>query len=280
MRNELLHIYRNTPFGRENLLQSIYFCSVLGVRLVIYLPETKKLLMYFRGRPVQVDLDSSYLKDPKTRDIHIRECLEGQDIDYELYRSSEYSASNLADLGTDFDFMSSPRVVSDLSSKIGLGHIGSKVRNLLLSASFPMLIPSQAFKKWNSMTVMFGGSINGVKALQLGIRLSQISGLPLYMFTQAENGKSRNHYEEIIKQRNLWEAFQTTVNRWHFFEKGDLSVNLFAVPHDSLVVMGIFGHGIVKDFFFGSTTEKIQTILPNNMLLLGPKYKEHRWYQI
>ena len=280
MRNELLHIYRNTPFGRENLLQSIYFCSVLGMRLAIYLPETKKILMYFSQRPVQVDLDSSYLKDPKSSQRHIHECLEGQNVEYRIYRSSEYSASNLADVGTDFDIMSCPRVISDLSSKIGLGHIGSKVRHLLHFASFPVLIPSQAFKKWNSLTVMFGGSKTGIKSLQLAIKIAQSTALPLNIFTYAEKGKSRKHYEEIIKQWNLWEELESTLQEWYFFEKGDLSINLFAVPHDSLVVMGILGHGRVKDFFFGSTTEKVQTTLPNNMLLIGPKYDRHWWYSM
>ncbi len=280
MRNELLHIFRNAPLGRENLLQSVYFCSLLRIKLVIYLPETTKLLLYFKERLIQVDLDSSYLQDPQSREAHIQECLENQNLDYKYYRSSQFSASNLADVDTDFDFMSCPRVISDLSSRIGLGHIGAKVRRILHFASFPILIPSQAYKEWKSITVMFGGSINGVKALQLGIKISQTSGLPLHIFTQAENGKSRDSYEEIIKQRNLWEDFQATVHRWHFFAKGNLSINLFAVPHDSLIVMGIFGHGIVKDFFFGSTTEKIQNTLPNNMLLIGPKYKKHWWYNV
>lgn len=280
MRNELLHIYRNTPFGRENLLQSIYFCSVLGIQLVIYLPETKKMLMYFASQPVQVDLDSSYLKDPESRERHILECLDGEKVEYRYYRSSEYSASNLADVNTDFDFMSSPRVISDLSSKIGLGHIGSKVRNLLLYASFPILIPSQSFKKWNSITVMFGGSKTGVKSLQLAIKIAQTSGFPLYIFTHAEKGKSRNYYQDIIKHWNLWEELESTLQNWYFYEKGELSTNLFSVPHDSLVIMGILGHGSVKEFFFGSTTEKVQTTLPNNMLLIGPRYEEHWWYKM
>ncbi len=279
MRNELLHIFRNTPLGRENLLQSIYFCSVLGMRLVVYLPDTKKILLYFTKRAVQLDLDSSYLKDPESRGRHVLECLQEHKVEYRFYRSLEYSASNLADLHTDFDIMSSPRVISDLSSKIGLGHIGSKVRNLLLFASFPVLIPSQAFKKWNSITLMFGGSQTAVKSLQLAIKIAQTTGFPLYIFTHAEKGKSKEHYEGIIKQGNLWEDLESTLDNWYFFEKGDLTSNLFAVPHDSLVVMGLLGHGSVKDFFFGSTTEKVQTTLPNNMLLIGPRYEQHCWFR-
>ena len=62
---QIFHIFRNTPFGRETLLQSIYFCKMTGTSLIIYIPEFTKFLMYFDNEVVQVDLDSSYLTAPK-----------------------------------------------------------------------------------------------------------------------------------------------------------------------------------------------------------------------
>ena len=61
MAKQLLHIFRNTPFGRETLLQSANFCRQLDVTLVIYIPEYTKFLMYFDNDVVQIDLDHSYL---------------------------------------------------------------------------------------------------------------------------------------------------------------------------------------------------------------------------
>jgi len=43
----LLHVFRNTPKGREVLMQSLYFCKLTGVSIVIYIPEHTKFLMYF-----------------------------------------------------------------------------------------------------------------------------------------------------------------------------------------------------------------------------------------
>jgi nucleotide-binding universal stress UspA family protein len=36
------------------------------------------------------------------------------------------------------------------------------------------------------------------------------------------------------------------------------------------LVVGAFGHGLIKDFLFGSKMETIQSCMPNNMLLVGP----------
>ena len=37
MAQKLFHIFRNTPLGRETLLQSIYFCQKMGVLPTIYI---------------------------------------------------------------------------------------------------------------------------------------------------------------------------------------------------------------------------------------------------
>ena len=65
MAQKLFHIFRNTPLGRETLLQSIYFCQKIGVLPTIYIPEFTKFLMYFENDVVQVDISlvrSIYVK--------------------------------------------------------------------------------------------------------------------------------------------------------------------------------------------------------------------------
>ncbi|MCP4108404.1 MAG: universal stress protein, partial [Desulfobacteraceae bacterium] len=39
MEPQLFHIFRNTPLGRETLLQSIYFCNKVGASLTVYIPK-------------------------------------------------------------------------------------------------------------------------------------------------------------------------------------------------------------------------------------------------
>jgi len=271
MENRLLHIFRNNPFGRETLLQSIYFCNKVGAFPVIYIPKTTKFLMYFDNDVVQVDLDKSYLISPETAKKRATELLEQGGISARFLDPKHFTASTLPDIHTNFDYMCCPRSVSDMSSKIGLGYIGPRVRRIVRSARFPVLITSPVYKEWKSIAVFFGGSANAIKALRLGFHIARASGIQLDVFTQTEKF-SKEDYQQIIKDRNLEEEMELYVKQWHFFENRVFEENLYDVPHDALVILGAFGHGVIRNFVFGSKMEKIQSTISNNLLIAGPNY--------
>ena len=56
----------------------------------------------------------------------------------------------------------------------------------------------------------------------------------------------------------------------HIFDQGSFEENLYAVPHDSLVVVGAAGHRLMKELVFGSKLEIIQATLPNPLVVVGP----------
>lgn len=271
METNLFHIFRNTPLGRETLLQSIYFCNKIGVSPIVYIPKFTKFLMYFENDVVQVDLDESYLTSQSTALDHATELLKQGGIIPEFLEPKNYTASTLPDIPTNFDYMCCPRSISDLSSKIGLGHIGPRVRRIVKSAHFPILITSPVYKEWKSIAVFFGGSANAINALRIGFRISRITGMPLNIFTQAE-GQSREDYEKMVENEHLGEEMSLYVSNWHIFEKGKFEENLYDIPHDALVILGAFGHGLIRDIVFGSKMEKIQSVISNNLLIVGPKY--------
>jgi hypothetical protein len=267
MKPQLLHVFRNTPFGRETLLESSYFCKTAGKELVIYIPKTTKFLMYFENDVVQVDLDSSYLTSPETAREHATSIVQSMGLEPVFLEPKDFTASTLPDIPTHFDYMCLPRSIVDLSSKIGLGYIGPRVRKIVQNAPFPVYIPNPVFKEWKSLTVMFGGSANAVKALRLGMKMSELSGYPLQVFTQLGRA-TKSDYEKIIKKNRLEKA----VENWTVFRKGKFKVNLYEVPHDALVILGAYGHGLIKELAFGSKMEAIQSVLPNSMLIVGPHY--------
>ena len=90
MFNKLLHIFRNTPFGRETLFQSIYFCKQVGAIPAIYIPEFPKFLMYFENNVVQVDLDDSYLISKDTALEHVAEILEQENIKSDFIKPQNF----------------------------------------------------------------------------------------------------------------------------------------------------------------------------------------------
>lgn len=268
---QLFHIFRNTPLGRETLLQSTYFCKMVGVTPVIYIPEQTKFLMYFDNDVVQVDLDESYLTAPDTATSHANEAVKQGGCIPIYLKPKNYTASTLPDIPTGFDFMCCPRSISDLSTKIGLGHIGPRVRRIVKSARFPVLITSPVYKPWKSISVFFGGSVNALNAFRLGLRVSRASGVPVTLFTQAEKG-GRTDYEKVIQDAGLAVELAENVQDWLFFKEGKFEENLYNVAHDALVVLGAYGHGIIRDIVFGSKMEKIQSTISNNLLIAGPKY--------
>jgi nucleotide-binding universal stress UspA family protein len=273
MADKLLHIFRNTPLGRETLLQSIYFCKRLDVRLVAYVPESTKFLMYFKHDAIQVDLDPSYLNDPETAVLHLNQLAAAENFEVGLLTPETYTASTLPDIPVNFAFMCCPRSISDLSSKIGLGYIGPRVRGIIQAARFPVLITSPVYKPWQRIALFFGGSVNAVNALRLAIRIANVTGMPLDIFTQ-RGRKSDSEYRAIVHRRKLEKPLQDVLNQWTFFEKGRFEDNLYQVPHDALVVLGAYGHGLIKDIVFGSMMEKIQSTISNNLLIAGPRYTQ------
>lgn len=271
MQTTLFHVFRNTPLGREIFMQSLYFCKKNRASIKVYIPEFTKFLMYFDNDVVQVDLDSSYLTQPGTARAHAMAIAAKIGVEPFFLAPMNFTASTLPDISVDFDFMCCPRSISDFSTKISLGHIGPRVRRIVNSARFPVLIPSSQFKEWKSIMVFFGGSTNDVKALKLGLYLSRVTGMPLDLFTQA--GKlPRTHFIEILNQGGLDGIVENSISEWHFFEEGKFEHNLFDVPHNALAVLGAYGHGLVKEMLFGSTMEMVQTTLTNTLLIAGPNY--------
>ena len=272
METQLFHIFRNTPLGRETLLQSIFFCNMTGSSLTIYIPEFTKFLMYFDNQVVQIDLDNSYLSYPQTALEHAKTLTKEGGVEPGFLVPKNFTASTLPDISVNFDFMCCPRSISDITSKIGIGHIGSKVRRIIKTAPFPVIITSPAYREWNRITVFFGGSTNAVKALKLGIRIARNTDMPLEVFTQVEGKTTKQHCEEIVQKENISKDIEKYVKKWNYFEKDSFEENLYEVSPEALVIMGAFGHGLIKDIFFGSKMEKIQSTLTNNLLIAGPNY--------
>jgi nucleotide-binding universal stress UspA family protein len=269
MEDRLLHVYRNTPLGRETLLQSLYFCKTLGVLPHLYIPEARQFLLYFDHDAVQVDLDGSYLMSPQTASEKAESLARESGVGCMYLVPKNYTASQLPDIPTNFNYMCCPRSISDLSAKIGLGYIGPKVRRIVKSASFPVLLSSTVFKPWKSIMVFYGGSQNANKALRWGLHLQRLSGYPLDMFTYTKN-QDKDYFEQQLEDAGLLDVLRQNVRTWHQTGDGAFEDNLFAVPHDAILVVGAYGHSLVKELIFGSRMETLQSWMPNNMLLIGP----------
>jgi len=266
MDRPLLHVFRNTPFGRETLLQSAYTCRRMQRPLDIYLPRDEKFLFYFRDEVVQVDLDRSYLHQPETARDNAEALLQlGPPLTTRFFQAEKYTGTGLPDLPTGYGMMTCPRSMSDQTSRIGLGFIGSKVRRILQTAPFPVLIPSPVYKPWTRLAVLYGGSDAAAGAVRLALNIQQRCNVELNVF-------SMGNCKELVSRMEAQGLPEELAGKnWQVFEGGKIEDHLNRIPHDALVVLGAYGHGPIKALF-GSTMETIQAGLPNNLLVTGPNF--------
>lgn len=269
MRDKLFHVFRNTPFGRDTFLQSIYFAKKMKLSLQVYIPQFSQFLMYFPGAVVTIELNKSFLYDPKTARKHANALIREHAVEASFFEPTELTARSLPDIPTDFQYMCCPRRISDLSTKIGHGDIGPKVRQIIRYSSFPVLIPTPVYKQWKRITAFFGGSSNAVRATEIALELQKRCGLPLTVFTKAER-KAKSEYEAVLEEHQLQSRMNAADATWQFHKKGSFRKLLYEVPSDSLLVLGSNGHGMIRELVFGSKMEEIQKVLPNNMLVIGP----------
>ncbi len=267
----LLHIFKNTPAGRENFLQSLYFCRKTGASPIVYLPEFNKFLMYFEDEVMQVDLDDSWLSARETARTHAGELLKKSGFETDFLVPRNFTSATLPDIPTHFDFVTCPWNLREIFSSGRRRQSALRIRRMTNAAYFPLLLCSPAYKEWNSITVFFNGSVNSVNALNLGIHMQKHTGVQMDIFTQA-GGKSLSYYENIIKNAKLETGIKQKIGRWQFFETGLLEENLYEIPHDALVILGGSGHSLIHDMICGSFPEKLQILISNPMLIAGPKY--------
>jgi hypothetical protein len=270
MSNFLLHIYNNTPLGKETLLQSIYFCKTLNLSLSIYIPTAKRIFIPCgnKNKPISINLDKSYFYSPESAIIHVKEITKNEGIIPHWVIPQNDRERNCPIILTRYGFMCCPRCIKEPLSKLGVGFIDFSVRTIINRLQYPVLIPSSVFKPWERIAVFYGGSHSSLKVLELGLQICRASGLKMDIFTQLERGETKNSINaetyKIFKKE-----MDREVNEWHWFNGGDFTSNIFNVSHDSLVILG--GFHSPKYRKFSSKMEKIQSVLPNSLLAVGPK---------
>ena len=271
MKNQLLHIFRNSPMGRENLMQSAWFCEKqFGLSLAVFVPQATEFLLEFDGGTVPVDLDGSYLAFPETAREHVEEILARFNVQFHFHTPEVYGDGKTPILPGGWAMLACPRVISEQSGRIGLGHIGPRVRGIVKEATCPVFIPATAFKAWTSVAIFFGGSRLGALAVAQGIALARLARVPFTVYTQLD-GTTPEACEDVLEEAGLLADVKAGSERWQIFSAGTLEQNLYEIPHDSLVVMGAAGHRLMAELIFGSKLEIIQTTLPNPLVVVGPE---------
>ncbi len=273
MSGRFLHIWRNTPMGREVLEASALFCEVTGLELHLYVPRHPQFLMYYGENVVTVPLDQEFLHSPETAEAHAEAVLARHPgLSWRFTSPVSFTASTLPDLPVDWNAMCCPRSLTDLSARIALGTIGPRVRRIVRNATFPVLLPQPVFRPWNRVLAMVGPTESSLRVARVARTLARRGGRPLDLFTFV-HGETLAEIRRWFADRGLPDL-DREADTWHLAEENDFLDALFPLPADALVVLGAYGRRLVRELLLGSVAEKVQEALPNPLLLVGPRVDE------
>jgi len=262
----VLHVFRNTPQGRETLLGAAQLCRASRMQLHVYIPAEPRFTLQLDADLLEIPLDRSYNSDPDTARGHAEAALHTGGITPHWVEASHNLASTMPVVQGRFHVMSCPKSLSTPSpSPLPVG-LGSRVRRLVRSAPFPLLIPTAPHIPWNSVTVFFAGSQHAVRALLWARVIAESAGLPIQIITHDEPGAARDA-ERALESNDLLESLGP---RWKVVDSPSFTSLLWEVPRESLVVAGAFGRTGVKAQILGSRTEAMIAHLPNPLFLVGP----------
>lgn len=268
----MLYIWRNSPLGRENLLQAIHFChKLVDLQLAVYRPVSPHGLMYFDSAVVTIDLDASYTAFPDTSEERLRTLLAEGHLPWRFVKPAGFTASTLPNIPADWQAMCCPRALSEPGGRIGLGHIGPKVQAILKHAHFPVFIPGGCFRPWERVACFFGGSELGLRAVHQAIRIAEQASLPLTIYTQLSRKLNRGKLQAMLRDAGVPGGGDDPECPWVVFDSGSLAENLYVVPSDALVVLGAAREKLVRKILVGGKLALLRSTLPNPLLAIGPR---------
>lgn len=260
-----MHIYEDTPAGRESLLQTAYFCRVLDSAPVVHVPRTQRFLLYLENRVTQVDL-AFFTEDEKAGKTalgHASEILAESGLDARFLAPAHWTTPSLPDLPADFAFMACPLPFQgSLSVYSDLG-----MRRLPREAPFSVFMPSCVFKPWKSIALFHhGAGRRPGKSLILGRRMAEKTRMPMDIFCFGRKEEQGQEFLDFIENGSRYFRHVRFVEK-----KTGESEAWMQVPHDALVLLDALRGSWFRNRFFPSFQKKTRTWLQNPMLFVGDR---------
>ncbi|MCO6411555.1 MAG: universal stress protein [Thiogranum sp.] len=135
-------------------------------------------------------------------------------------------------------------------------HVGSRLETLVRSLHRPILVCTSVFKAPQRVMIAFDGSATTHKAVDMVAGSPLFRGLPCHLvMVGADNGQNRGQLEWA---RHTLEASDFEVTT--MLAQGDVERVLcdYRREHSiDMLVMGAYGHSVIRRFLVGSTTTSV-----------------------
>lgn len=262
MSSRFLHVYEDTSLGREALLQTAHFCRIMDAAPVIYIPRTRRFLMYLENRVTQVDL-AGFPKDEDARKCalsHASEIMADAGLDALFLDPAHWTTASLPDISVDFEFMACP-----LPRRGGLAPYSDLgMRRLPMEAPFSVFMPPVIFNPWKSIALFQYEGKKSEKSFMLGRRMAEKAEVPMDIFCFGRKEDQDEHFENFIGggSRHLRKVI--------FLDKDAKGSEAWMhVPHDALLLFEALTGTWLGNRLFPSFQKEARTWLPNPALFSG-----------
>ena len=252
------HVYQDSPRGREALMQSAFFCRMLGAAPVVYVPEAPRFLMYFENRVVQVDLGEEDWGRAGRSAAAARaaEILADVGLDARFLEVRHRTTPALPDIPVDYDYMACP---VPLDARLWL-YSDLGMRKLPAVAPFPIFIPAVVSRPWKSILCCHGGTKSAAAVFSLAQNLAREMDLPLDLL-----GLGAREILDASLQKT-----PKGIRHFLWLEKGKGNPWM-EVPADALIVLAAWGGSWIREALLPSFKKDLRRSLPSPMLFVGPQ---------
>jgi nucleotide-binding universal stress UspA family protein len=132
-------------------------------------------------------------------------------------------------------------------------HIGSRLETVVRTMHRGILVCSATFKAPQRVMLAFDGSATARKGVEMVAGSPMFRGLPCHLVMVGAD--DANHREQLAWAQKILEAagFEAPVS----IRAGDVVSGLSGYAHEhgiDLVIMGAYGHSVIRRFLVGSTT--------------------------
>ncbi|MBF0256820.1 MAG: universal stress protein, partial [Gammaproteobacteria bacterium] len=135
-------------------------------------------------------------------------------------------------------------------------HVGSRLESVVRSLHRPILITTLAFQQPKRLMIAFDGRDTTCKGVDRVSGSPLFKGLPCHVvMAGADNAKNRGHLQWA---RHTLEAAEFEVHTALIAgEVEQVLCGYRAQQHIDILVMGAYGHSVVRRFLIGSTTTNV-----------------------
>lgn len=258
MPRSLFHVYGDSPYGREELLQSAYLVRKTQVlSLAVYVPRYRESLMYCDSTVFTLNCERQFSRDSNVSRRHVLETLPSLPVNTWFFQPDGRGAGGLPEIPVTWALLAYPVSLAAQGVLTSWGHLERAVASIAWHTPFPVFFPTPAFLPWQRVVALCVGSQADGESVEVARAVADLAHVPLTVYAD------RHRFEQIVQRLSPMSAEK--------FDVRHPGRSLYKLPADSLLVVAAKRRvGLVRGLAATTHLARIRAGLPNPMLLVGP----------